>query len=135
MQTGDYRAAAASFQQALKLFRDFGHRPGEAQALTGLGDLSSRTARTQQAQERYTQALAIARNIGLPLEEASALERLGHIHLHDGTGQEGAACLQQALAIYQHIGAPPPGALRKPSDTTRWPPEDKADRRATAGSA
>lgn len=118
-QTGDYPAASASFQQALKLFRDFGHRPGEAQALTGLGDLSSRTAGTQQAREHYAQALAIARDIGLPLEEASALEGLGHAYLHDGTARKVPRACNRPLRSTGASAPPAPGASRKPSDTTR----------------
>jgi tetratricopeptide (TPR) repeat protein len=114
--TGDYPAAAASLQQALRLFRDFGHRPGEAQTLTSLGDLTARTAGIQQAREHYTRALAIARDIGLPLEEASALEGLGRTYLQEGTTKEGAARLQQALAIYQRIGAP---SARRVEETLR----------------
>ena len=123
---GDYPAATVSLQQALKLSRDFGHRPGEAQTLTGLGDLSSRTGRTQQAREHYTQALAIARGIGLPLEEASALEGLGRAYLQEGTTQEGATLLRQALAIYQRIGAP--GARRAEEALRHHPDSHQANK-------
>ena len=108
--TGDYPAAAASHQQALELFRDLGDRHGQAEVLNSLGELSSRTAASQQARDYHTQALAIAREIGAPLEEARALEGIGHSHLQDGHPSEGTAHLRQALAIYQRIGAP--GAQR-----------------------
>ena len=74
--------------------------------LNSLGELSSRSAASQQARDYHSQALAIARELGAPLEEARALEGIGRCHLQDGNAREGAAQLQQALAIYQRIGAP-----------------------------
>ena len=79
---------------------------GQAEALNSLGELSTRTAASQQARDYHTQALAIARELGVPLEEARALEGIGHCHIQDGNPGEGAAKLRQALAIYQRIGAP-----------------------------
>jgi hypothetical protein len=78
--------------------------------LNGLGELSSRTAKTLQARDYHSQALAIARDLGAPLEEARALEGIGHSHLQDGNHGEGIAHLKQALVIYRRIGTP--GARR-----------------------
>ena len=104
--TGDYPAAAASHQQALRLSRDVGNRHGQAETLNSLGELSSRTAASRQARDHYAQALAIARDLGTPLEEARALEGIGRSHLQDGHASQGTAGLRQALAIYQRIGSP-----------------------------
>jgi tetratricopeptide (TPR) repeat protein len=104
--TGDYPAAAASQQQALALFRELGNRLGQADALNGLGELSTRTSAPGQARKRHAQALGIARDLRAPLAEARALEGLGHSHLRDGHIGEGIAQLKQALAIYQRIGTP-----------------------------
>jgi tetratricopeptide (TPR) repeat protein len=105
-ETGDYPAAAASHQQALALFCDFGDRLGQAEALNRLGELSSRTSATSQARDQHAQALAIARDISVPLEQAHALEGLGRAHLQDGNPSQAAVYLRQALAIYQDLGAP-----------------------------
>ena len=113
-ETGDYPAAAASHQQALARFREFGNRLGQAEALNRLGELSSRTSATGQAREYHAQALAIARDLGAPLEEARALEGLGQTYLQDGNPGQAAAHLQQALTIYQRIGAP---AARRVQET------------------
>ena len=82
--TGDYPAAAASHQQALKLFCDLGARLGQAETLNNLGQLATRTSATPQARDRHTHALAIARDLGVPLEQARALEGIADSHLHDG---------------------------------------------------
>ena len=97
--------AAASHQQALELYRDFGNLAGVADTLNNLGGLSSRTSATHQARDHHNQALVLARNIGVPLEEARALEGIGRSHLQDGHPGEGLACLCQALGIYQRIGS------------------------------
>jgi Tetratricopeptide repeat len=87
--------------------------------LNGLGELSSRTAETQQARDYHSQALVIARGLGAPREEARALEGIGHSHLQDGNPGEGIAHLKQALAIYQRIGAP---RARRVQETLRQHP-------------
>jgi tetratricopeptide (TPR) repeat protein len=112
--TGDYPAAAASHQQALATFREFGNQLGQAEALNGLGELSSRTSATSQAREYHAQALAIARDLSAPLEEARALEGLGQTHTQDSNPGQAAAHLRQALTIYQRIGAP---AARRVQET------------------
>ena len=104
--TGDYPAAAASLQQSLKMCHALGYRLGQAEALNGLGELSSRTSASRRARGQHTEALAIARDLGVPLEEARALEGIGNSHLHDGSRGQAAAHLRQALAIYRRIGAP-----------------------------
>jgi hypothetical protein len=96
----------ASQHQALALFRDFGDRLGQAEALNRLGELSSRTSATSRARDQHTRALAIARDISVPLEQAHALEGPGRSHLQDGDHREGLDYLRQALTIYQQIGAP-----------------------------
>jgi len=47
----DERVAGAehSYQHALETFRDLGHRPGQAEALNHLGELSSCTSASHQA--------------------------------------------------------------------------------------
>jgi tetratricopeptide (TPR) repeat protein len=111
--TGDYPAAAASHQQVLRLNRNVGGRLGQAETLNSLGELSSRTAASQQARDHHAQALAIARKLGTPLEEARALEGIGRSHLRDDHASEGTACLRQALAIYQRIGSPSARRVRQ----------------------
>jgi len=108
--TGDYRAAAASHQQALGLFRELGQRLGEAEALNRLGELATRTAATARAVRMHARALAIARDLGAAFEEARALEGLGQSDLLAGDSGRAAVHLQQALGIYERIGVP--GAQR-----------------------
>lgn len=69
--TGDYPAALASRQQSLTLYRSLGHRPFQATALNGLGELATRSSATRQARDHHAQALTIARDTGMPFEGAA----------------------------------------------------------------
>ena len=86
--------------------------------LNSLGELSSRTAASQQARDHHSQALAIARDLGAPLEEARALEGIGRCHLQDGHARDRhrppAAGTDDLPA---HRQPRPPSASRKPSST------------------
>src|SRR6266545_378003 len=117
--TGDYPAAAASYQQALALFGDLGNLLGQAEAHNNLGQLATRTAETPQARGHHAQALAIARDLSAPLEEARALEGLGQSHLQDGNPGQATAHLLQALTIYQRIGAPAARRVQQALDDHR----------------
>ena len=126
MRTGDYPAAAASLTQALGMFRDLGHRYGQAEVLNNLGEMLARSADSRQARDHHARALTIAREISAPVEEARALEGLGHCLLQDGNPGAAAAHWQQALTIYQRIGAPDARriaeTLRQHGITTTAPP-------------
>jgi tetratricopeptide (TPR) repeat protein len=113
--TGDYPAAAASFEQALELHRDLGSRHGEIVALNGLGELANRMSANGKARELHREALAKAIELGAPGEEARALAGLGRSQLGDGPA-EAARNLRDALAIYQRIGAPDAQAVQDTLD-------------------
>ena len=107
---GDYPAATASHQQALKLFRDLGARRSQAETLNSLGELSSQASNTRQARDYQTQALPSPAT-SVPRSSKPALSKdIGHADLQDGEPGEAVEHLRQALSIYQRIGAP--GAQR-----------------------
>jgi tetratricopeptide (TPR) repeat protein len=89
----------------LKLYRDLGHRLGQAEVLNNLGD-SYAVSDPAQARAHYEQALEIARDISVILEEARALEGIGNTEiLETGPGDDGGY-LRRALALYRQIGSP-----------------------------
>jgi len=104
--TGDCPTAASHLSSALELYRDLSARPGEAEALNALGELSLASGAPAETQSHYDQALAIAIAIASPLQEARAREGIGRCRLHYGQIGEAAAPLREALAIYQRIGSP-----------------------------
>jgi tetratricopeptide (TPR) repeat protein len=109
--TGDYVIAADSQSRALRLYRDLGHRIGEAQTLNSMGELSLECSSPDQARARHEQALKVAHAITAPLEEARALEGIGRCHLCEGRAEDGTALLQQALDVYRRINSPHAGRV------------------------
>jgi tetratricopeptide (TPR) repeat protein len=73
---GHYAEAARYHHQSLGLFRALGHRIGEAQALTNLGELAFRQEHAEEATSHYRHALDICREIGHPSGAAAALSGL-----------------------------------------------------------
>jgi tetratricopeptide (TPR) repeat protein len=104
--SGDYRAARATLERALALFREVGDRDGEAETLNNLGRLLLASCAPAEARAHHQHALDIARTLHAPLHEARAQEGLGHCHLHQGQTTDGLACLHHALALYHRLGTP-----------------------------
>jgi hypothetical protein len=88
-------------------------RFGEAAALNGLGELSSRRSVTSQARDYHGQALAIARNPGVPFDEARALEGLYQAVLADATSAKQPPTCGMRPAITRTSDPAPPAASRR----------------------
>jgi tetratricopeptide (TPR) repeat protein len=101
---GRFQQAATHYRQAPALHRQTGHRPGEADALAGLGDVFGRQGRYPQVARHYQQALALSRETGHQTGEADALNGLGEALL--AVSQTDQACPQHAaaLALASQIG-------------------------------
>ena len=106
-ETGDYPAAAASQQQALALFRDLGHRLGQAHALNDLGLVQQQTGDYPAAAASHQQALALFGDLGNLLGQAEALNRLGELSLRTSATAQARDQHTQALAIARDISAAP----------------------------
>jgi tetratricopeptide (TPR) repeat protein len=66
---GEYGQAREYHTQAVTVARHLGDRPGEAEALWGLGHVASDTAERSQACELWRQALEIYEQLGVPFAE------------------------------------------------------------------
>ena len=97
--SGDYPAAAASCKQALELFRDLGHRYGQANAIGNLGVVQSRTGDYPAAAASLTQALGMFRDLGDREAQAEVLNDLGDLLSRSGDGQQARDHHTRALAI------------------------------------
>ena len=103
--TDDYLAAEATLTRALELYRDLGHRLGQAEVLNNLGD-SYAVSDPAQARAHHEQALEIARSISAILEEARALEGIGNCEIHQTKPGDDDGYLRRALGLYRQIGSP-----------------------------
>ncbi len=85
------------------MYRQLGHRFGEAAALTNLGQVRYRLGDYQQATDDQAQAVALAREIGSPRVEAWALTRLSEVRCRQGLHEQAAGSYQQALELFREV--------------------------------
>jgi tetratricopeptide (TPR) repeat protein len=101
---GRYEEAIAFQEQALAIYREIGHRGGEATSLNNLGNAYNSLGRYQDAIAFQEQALAIYREIGDRGGEESSLGNLGTAYESLGRYEEAIAFQEQSLAICRDIG-------------------------------
>ena len=102
---GNYSEAMASYDAALRLFRDqedwewiatVCHQMAFAQWLQG--------DRLEEAQQYAEESVRYCRRYGIEKELFTALHRLGHIHMSRGHLQEAQKCFEESYQISQRMG-------------------------------
>ncbi|MGP4101644.1 ATP-binding protein [Nonomuraea sp. KM90] len=101
---GRYAEGAALQTQALSAARATGDRPGEMEALLGLGEIRCAQNQYETATENIVRALDIARSTGHRAGELGALHCLGTIRAYQGQFAPAAEAFTEALGIAQAIG-------------------------------
>ena len=101
---GHWDQAQALHQTACRTARRVGDRPGEAGALTDLGQVQQWTGNYTAAVASLTRALRLCRDLGSRLGEATALLQIGVIHYTIDEYPAATASLTQALELYRHLG-------------------------------
>lgn len=102
--TSDYPGATDAQTRALAIFRQLGHRSGEAASLNDLGRVRYLSADYPGAAEAQTQALEIFRQLGDRSGEAAALSDLSAVRYLTGDLTGGTDAGTRALEIYRQIG-------------------------------
>ncbi|ATL70112.1 tetratricopeptide repeat protein [Nocardia terpenica] len=105
-ETGAYEQAADLHRQALALYRNIGHRLGQAEELDGIGRVLLATGEPGAALMSFTEALGLARAIGNHLEQARALDGVARCRAAVGDTPAALTDLRAALAIYRRLGVP-----------------------------
>jgi tetratricopeptide (TPR) repeat protein len=103
--------AGDGYLAALAQLRQLGDRFGEAEALAGLGDLSLRLCRTEDAQAHHAAALALAYDTGDTYLQARALDGLARGHRDAGDRARARRHWQDAFTRYTMLGAPEAAAV------------------------
>lgn len=98
--------SASPYRKALAIFRDLGHRGGEATALTNLGDVSIRLGRHQEAVAEHAQAIAIFGDLGERYGEMCALNGQGEALAGLGRSEAAIASHSAALTLAREIDEP-----------------------------
>jgi tetratricopeptide (TPR) repeat protein/transcriptional regulator with XRE-family HTH domain len=101
---GPWTEAITRHEAAVGAARYLGDRPGQAGALTDLGEAWRRTGDYPAATQALEQALAIYRDLGDRLGQANALLYLGAVRRLTGEYPAAVQALEQALDIYHALG-------------------------------
>ena len=104
---GPWDEAITRHATAVQAARHLGDRPGQADALTNLGDVRRLTGDYPGAARDLQEALDICRDLGDRLGQAVALTNLGNARRLTGDYPGAARDLQEALDIYRDLGDRP----------------------------
>lgn len=98
-QTSQFQEALASWEKALLLYKEIGHKEGEANILNNMGTVYDSIGDYQQAIDSHIQALDIAREIEYSRIEATAFNNLGNVYNSSGKYQRAINFHEKALDI------------------------------------
>ncbi len=101
---GSYAEALGHGQRALEIYRECGHRAGEAAALNQVGWYLCQLGSHHRALTMCQEALERHRGVGDWTGEAVTWDSLGFIHHHMGANARAIDCYQRALALYRELG-------------------------------
>jgi len=101
---GPWDEAITRHAAAVQAARQLGDQPGQALALTDLGDVRRLTGDHPGAARDLQEALAIYRGLGNRLGQASALSNLGHLRMLTSDYPGAVRDLQEALGICRDLG-------------------------------
>jgi len=100
----EYEEARARYQEALPIFREIGHRLGEANTIQALGDLHRDQKDYDSALAHYGEAMLIYRDIGDRYNIAGTFWRMGWAWAGKGEVQRAIEAFRQAGTISGEIG-------------------------------
>ena len=92
------------YEEALPIYREVGHRAGEAATLNNMGLVYDATGRPSEALAMYEEALPIRREVGDRAGEAATLNNIGMVYWATGRPSEALALYEQALPIRREVG-------------------------------
>lgn len=102
-ETGQFKAALASWQQALKLYQQLRDTPGQRRCLINLGAVFHSTGDYRQAIDYYQQSLALSWQPQERQEQGQVLNNLGLAYRDIRDYKQATTYLQQSLAIAKEL--------------------------------
>jgi DNA-binding SARP family transcriptional activator/tetratricopeptide (TPR) repeat protein len=103
-QLREYGEAHECVAAALDLFRELGHRDGQARALGTLAEVLEFEGRCSEALELAVQTHELYRSIGNPIGEAQALNNIGFLQARLGEYERTISSSRRALALFIEVG-------------------------------
>ncbi|WP_333455707.1 CHAT domain-containing protein [Microcoleus sp. Pol10D4] len=98
------RKAIATWEEALKLYRELGDRGGEARTLSNIGGVYAALGEQQKALEYLSQSLPLSRAVGDRQREAFTLNIIGIVYGDLGENQKALEYYNQALSLRRAEG-------------------------------
>ncbi|MDZ7371335.1 MAG: tetratricopeptide repeat protein, partial [candidate division KSB1 bacterium] len=98
-------AALASYNEALKLFRQVGAKLGEANVLKAIGDVQQFRDERDAALASYNEALKLFRQVGDRLGKANVLQAIGDVQQFRDERDAALASYNEALKLFRQVGA------------------------------
>jgi tetratricopeptide (TPR) repeat protein len=102
-RTGEIRESKTMLGQAVDIYRQLGHKQGQARALIELG-IAQRVSGDAECLGTYTEALGIYQDLGDRHGQAAALNELGSVRWQIGPISAAEQHLRDALAIFRELG-------------------------------
>jgi DNA-binding SARP family transcriptional activator/Tfp pilus assembly protein PilF len=91
-------------RRALEIYRQVGHRAGEARMLNAVGWFETLMRRYRPAIEHATEALSVLQELGDGPGQANTWDTIGWAHHRLGDHPQAAACYERALALFRAHG-------------------------------
>jgi tetratricopeptide (TPR) repeat protein len=101
---GEHVAARQNYEKARTLYRKIDDRVGEADVLTGLGDLERLLGHNQKAEIAYSDARRLYRAVGNRQGEATVLRGLGDLDAAVARYEEARVAYTEARTLYKAVG-------------------------------
>ncbi|HSQ10152.1 MAG TPA: tetratricopeptide repeat protein, partial [Burkholderiaceae bacterium] len=99
LQTGDVAGAAECEKEALRIFRDIGHRRGELIGLIHLGQVAEHLGQDQDAKSSFEEAFVIAQEIKHQALQGECELLLGQLALAEGATTDAELWFKRSLTL------------------------------------
>lgn len=103
-QESEYEGAFAIIEEGLAIFRELDFKPGVAQALNNLGELTRIHGDDERAQAAYEACLLVVRESGEKRREAMSMNNLGCVMMRRGDAQRAEQLFRSALTTRLEVG-------------------------------
>jgi CHAT domain-containing protein/Tfp pilus assembly protein PilF len=102
--TGQFREALETFEQALVILRRIGDQEGEGTVLSNIGGVYNNLGQYPDALKYYEQSLLITKKVGDKAGEGTTLNNIGLVYNNLGQYSQALKYYEQALAIHKDVG-------------------------------
>ncbi|MEO8893565.1 MAG: CHAT domain-containing tetratricopeptide repeat protein [Coleofasciculaceae cyanobacterium] len=104
LNTGQFREALQTFEQALVIYRAIKERKSEGTTLNNIGGVYHNLGQYPQALKYYEQSLVISKEVGDKAGEGSIINNIGEVYRNLGQYPQALKYYEQSLVISKEVG-------------------------------